>query len=683
MTSFPDRLPHTWDAFLSRFGGPTEVQRVALEPLLAGKNCLLSCATAGGKTEAAFAPLVERLKRRGKSSGLAVIAVVPTRALAADLNRRLAGPLERSALRLAVKTADSPDSFSKTRPDILVTTPESLDSLLANRPRALVGLRAVVLDEIHALDNTPRGDQLRILLNRLRRLKRYAFEKGDAPDSTLQFCALSATVTAPATLAGRYFSDPVIVSVPGNRPIDAEFVSFEGESSLRALFAEAGRAGQKKMLVFCRTRAETEKWAAKFSEGTPFGEKVFVHHGSLAAAERRRVESEFLLSTAAVCFATSTLELGIDIGDVDSVVLIGPPDSLASFLQRIGRGNRRTNRTDVVCFSGSDFEEAVFSVYVRTASAGRVSIGPDSSSEYWFRPSVVVQQLCSYLKQSPIREIAIDTAHELFIETDGRPLIPRSEFEEIVDGLIRRDIVQSGTGKSLFPAEGWQKLDDERRLYSNLEGALENPVEVRDGVTGRKLGEVSFRVNPGEVFNFAGKRVVATEATARRITVKPAPSGAPNPMSFGGRGTRLSRDLVAAVAEELGLPVRRPDSLLADRRVEADENGMEVEKTILYHHSGESDGLVLGEILAESAGVELVGVTDFECVFGGNLSEGEIRVARPHVERILTRLRVRLSRRYDFGSFQTFLPDSVKLRALFTGFGVGRFVAAFDGKKIR
>lgn len=685
MSSFKDRLPHAWDAFLSRFGRPTAIQQSALEPLLAGKNCLLNSATAGGKTEAAFAPLVERLKRSGSPSGLSILVIAPTRALTADLQRRLAGPLERAALRLAVKTGDTPDPFAKFIPEILITTPESFDSLLANRPRSLVGVTTVVLDEIHALDNTPRGDHLRILLNRLRRLKRYAFEKGDAASPTIQYCAMSATVDAPETLARRYFPDPTIVSVPGNRSLTAEFELFDGELSLRALFSVARLTERRKFLIFCRTRAESERWATTFAEGTPFGGKVFVHHGSLAAHERRRVEAEFLNASAAVCFATNTLELGIDIGDVDCVALIGPPDSLASFLQRIGRGNRRTDRTEVVCFSSSDFEEAVFLVYVRAAVEGRVSVGTDAGSapEYWFRPSIVVQQLFSYVKQTPKCEVPVEVGYELFVETDGRPLLPRPEYEDIVDGLVQRDFFQIGPGKTLRPAEAWHRLHEERRLHSNIEGKLDNPIEVRDGMTGRKLGDISYRVKVGDTFTLAGKRVVATETSGRRVTVKPAPPGGGGTVFSGSRGTRLSPAVVAAVVVELGLPACDSNALNALHLAEPDEDGGETEKTILYHHSGEADGLVLGALLAEATGLELVAVTDFECIFAGTLPETELRITPAQVERTVTRLQARLNRRYEFGSFHSFLPNTIRTRALFNGFGVERFVRTFLGKPVR
>ena len=218
-----DKLPHTWSAFVGRFGRFTQIQALAVEPLLAGENCILVSSTASGKTEAALMPLIERLKQTAKlkaQNSLHMVYIVPTRALTRDLARRLNQPLEQLAIAMQIKTGDEPALKSNRPPQLLLTTPESLDSLLANRPRMLKDVSAVVLDEIHLLDNTARGDQLRVLLNRLRRLRRFAFSRGDSANDEVQFCALSATVQDPLAVAARYFSAPVVIQTTGQRGFD-------------------------------------------------------------------------------------------------------------------------------------------------------------------------------------------------------------------------------------------------------------------------------------------------------------------------------------------------------------------------------------------------------------------------------------------------------------------------------
>jgi ATP-dependent Lhr-like helicase len=239
-----ESLPHTFDAFLARFGQLTEIQELALESLLSGKNCVLAAATASGKTEAALAPILERYQKQRfkfnqskQPSTIKFLYLVPTRALARDIARRIEEPLAKLAIGLAVKTGDEPSLKSDKPPEFLITTPESLDSMLANRPKMLRDVRAVILDELHLYDNTPRGDQLRILLNRLRKLRQYAFTKGDSETAEIQFCALSATIHNPLMVAEQYFANPILIQIKGQRIIDAELDEMEGAGSLQQLFA--------------------------------------------------------------------------------------------------------------------------------------------------------------------------------------------------------------------------------------------------------------------------------------------------------------------------------------------------------------------------------------------------------------------------------------------------------------
>jgi ATP-dependent Lhr-like helicase len=276
--------------------------------------------------------------------------MTPTRALANDLAARLARPLEALGLRLAVKTGDS--SFRPSRPpDLLITTPESADSLLASHARLFAHLRGIVLDELHLFDGTPRGDQLRVILSRIRRIRTYAAQRGDADENTIQYAALSATLAAPETMAARYFTGAHAIQLPGTRPLDAELIALhaQGAAQLAHYLAGFRRRGWRKALVFCNSRAEVEAYAAATRENSPFGSAVYVHYSNIEPGRRRAIERQFAAAEAAICFSSSTLELGIDIGDIDSVILIGPPGSPAAFVQRIGRGNRRAGTQRVAC----------------------------------------------------------------------------------------------------------------------------------------------------------------------------------------------------------------------------------------------------------------------------------------------------------------------------------------------
>ena len=564
-----NRLPHTFDALLARFGRFTEIQQRALDPLLAGRNCVLVAATASGKTEAALAPLLERDKqgrpRNGRTKTLRFLYLVPTRALARDMARRLAQPFDKLALRYAVKTSDEAPLKAHRPPEFLITTPESLDSLLANRPRFLREVCGVVLDELHLYDRTPRGDQLRILLNRLRRLRRFAHEQGDAPDGDVQFCALSATIPDPQRVAARYFVDPVLISVNGQRPIDAEFVPFDDETALGQFLHEAARRGNRKVLAFCGKRAECEERAYALRGHTPFGDAVWAHHASLSGSVRRNLEQKFTETGAALCFATSTLELGIDVGDVDLVLLLGPPENYGSFLQRIGRGNRRTARTAVACFYRTPTEAALYEVFLRAARGQTVAdqqLAEDllrSDNGLEFCPSVVVQQLASYIKQT--RDGTLDPAHAygLFATPDGRPLLERAQYDEIIEHLLATDFFAAGHGRALRPGAKWQELYEQRAIYSNLTGNWGDSIAVVDDQTGRRVGLLENALPVGETFLLGGQPRRVTHLQGRKLAARALSDAPLDPRAprYRQRWTRLT----PALASELKIPCAAHNAL--------------------------------------------------------------------------------------------------------------------------
>ncbi|MBZ0278462.1 MAG: DEAD/DEAH box helicase, partial [Anaerolineae bacterium] len=164
-------MQRTWGAFFGRYGNFTAIQTAAIPLILDGKNVVLCSETASGKTDAVLAPLIECHLPPVRPPGLKILYLLPTRALINDLFARLAVPLDTLRVSHAVKTRDL-DTFDPRHPaDVLLTTPESLDSLLASEAKALVNVRAVIIDELHIFDGTVRGDQLRVVLNRLRQVR--------------------------------------------------------------------------------------------------------------------------------------------------------------------------------------------------------------------------------------------------------------------------------------------------------------------------------------------------------------------------------------------------------------------------------------------------------------------------------------------------------------------------------
>ncbi|MFC7246961.1 DEAD/DEAH box helicase [Catellatospora aurea] len=330
------------------------LQKAAIEPLTDGGDALLLAPTAGGKTEAAIFPLLSRMTGQ-RWQGTSVLYLCPLKALLNNLEPRLeryAGWLGR---RAAVWHGDVRGSARRNvlteRPDILLTTPESLESMLVSvnvdHRTFFAGLQAVVVDEVHAFAGDDRGWHLLAVLERLTNLV----------GRPLQRVGLSATVGNPGQLlewlqgsnAGRRSAAvvapdlaaasalPATASPP---PGDIE-LDYVGTLANAATVIASLHAGQKR-LVFCESRQTVEELGQLLRER---GLTTFLSHASLSADERRRSEQAFADARDCVIVSTSTLELGIDVGDLDRVIQINTPSTVASFLQRLGRTGRRPGST--------------------------------------------------------------------------------------------------------------------------------------------------------------------------------------------------------------------------------------------------------------------------------------------------------------------------------------------------
>lgn len=317
------------------------LQEAAVEPLLSGADALLLAPTAGGKTEAAVFPLLSAMAADGWS-GLSVLYVCPLRALLNNLEPRLASYAGWLGRRAALWHGDVGDSrrraLLREPPDLLLTTPESLEAMLigtrVESGTFFADLRAVVIDEVHAFAGDDRGWHLLAVLERLTRLA----------GRPLQRIGLSATVGNPLELSrwlqGSNAADrPAAVVSPAaetSRPVEVG-LDHVGSLTNAATVISVLHRGEKR-LVFCDSRRRVEELAVELRQS---GVRVFLSHSSLSADERRQAESAFAESRDCVIVATSTLELGIDVGDLDRVIQIDAPATVSSFLQRLGRTGRR------------------------------------------------------------------------------------------------------------------------------------------------------------------------------------------------------------------------------------------------------------------------------------------------------------------------------------------------------
>jgi ATP-dependent Lhr-like helicase len=561
------RLPRTWPAFFERYGNFTPAQLAAIPALLDGHNVLLCAPTAGGKTEAAVAPLVEcHCSPSRPAPGPRILYLTPTRALASDLAGRLAHPLESLGLTLGIKTHDG-STFRPTRPpDLLITTPESADSTLAARAQMFAGLRAIVLDELHLLDGTPRGDQLRAVLSRIRRVRAYAFERGDAPDAHIQYAALSATIEA--AIADRYFENPVVLQIPGSRAIAAEMLSLapDGAAALIDHLATFRARGWRKALVFCNSRAEVEAYATAVRARSPFDDAVYVHYSNIESRRRHEIERSFAEAGVAICFASSTLELGIDIGDIDVVILMGPPGSRDSLLQRIGRGNRRGGRMRVICFYRTPLERLFFAALLDDHRPPTVDHGDlygrpcvVALVQAHFRPAVAVQQIFSLLKQSRTAAVRLAELANLF---DG--MLTADDLQAILGELQLRGYLKVGRPGEWRPGERLNELFDQQSgarpgpsVYSNIQSADVRQIEIRDQHTRQTIARVDALWLSREALTLEGRPVNVEWCDGEALWVaayRDDDMGRRDPAFFRSARQLLSYDLARLLPIQLGLP---------------------------------------------------------------------------------------------------------------------------------
>jgi ATP-dependent Lhr-like helicase len=319
------------------------LQRAAIAPVLSDKDVLLLAPTAGGKTEAATFPVLSRMAAEGWT-GLSALYLCPLKALLNNLLPRLETYGGWTGRRVALWHGDTPASRRKSilsdPPDLLLTTPESLESMLVSvnvdHRRLFADLRVVIVDEVHAFGGDDRGWHLLAVLERLSRI-------GGRP---LQRVGLSATVGNPEVLlrwlqgsaAGKRQAAVVAPEARSSAPVDADIqLDYVGSIPNAAKVIASLHRGEKR-LVFCDSKRYVELLGAELRER---GVTTHLVHASLSLDERRRAEQAFAEGRDCVIVSTSALELGVDVGDLDRVIQVNAPFTVAGFLQRLGRSGRR------------------------------------------------------------------------------------------------------------------------------------------------------------------------------------------------------------------------------------------------------------------------------------------------------------------------------------------------------
>jgi ATP-dependent Lhr-like helicase len=501
---FRRALKRCYLPFFASYGTPNSIQLAALKPLLTGGNVLIVAPTATGKTEAAIAPLVERWMDP-RDDQLAILYLAPTKALCKEMGERLGAAVGVFKKRVGVRTGDRRTATARP-PMILITTVESFDSMMARNRDLLAQVRAVLIDEIHMIHGNARGDQLMVLLRRLE----------DLTGRSLQKVGLSATLSDPEVALERYLGTGQIIVGEGRRAIRLKCVR-----DLEDLVSSLRQEGLRRILCFAKTRQGVEKAAAEIKKLVG-ADRTLVHHAGLTARERHRVEEAMRTLSSWFCVATSTLEVGIDVGAIEAIGLIDVPLSPSAFQQRVGRGGRRDAVIRVFGVAPTDERRHQLEHLAAMADEGKIE---DLKIETG--PGVVVQQCFSMLFARPSGVVE----DEILDKFEG--IAPRVHLRTILDHLVQEGYVIRARSK-LMATSKVMDLGVRGTVHANLPDARE--VQIVDASTGRNIGSGKVSLRPGTQFSLGGKSWMVVNYDRGRLQVAPAGRTAEGAQGGGSRG---------------------------------------------------------------------------------------------------------------------------------------------------
>src|SRR6476646_10869444 len=569
--------------FERTFDGPTPAQEKGWPVIASGANTLIQAPTGSGKTLAAFLYAIDRLTP-APGAGLRVLYVSPLKALNYDVERNLRGPLAglQSELSVAVRTGDTPQkeraAMLRSAPDILITTPESLFLMLTSQARELLRtIDTVILDEVHAVAGTKRGAHLAISLERLERIVPGSFQR----------IGLSAT-QRPLEEIGRFVS--------GGRPIELVDAGTRKELDLQVvvpvedlrelgttaaisppLLAEgddppqSGEQGiasiwpsmypellqlveqHRSTIVFVNNRRLAERLALRLNE-LAGRELARAHHGSLAREQRILVEEDLKAGRIPCLVATSSLELGIDMGAVDLVIQVESPKSVARGLQRIGRAGHELGAVS----KGRIFPKFRADLLECAVVAQRMRDGAIEETQIPRSPlDVLAQQIVAICADE---EIEVADLHRLVRGACPFAELSRPQLENVRDMLAGR--YPSDEFAELRPRIVWDRTagvirgrEGARRLAVTNAGTIPDRglfgVHLVNG--GGRVGELDeemvYEARAGQVIMLGASSWRIEEITRDRVLVSPAP-GVPGAVPFWkGEGVGRPFELGKAIGE--------------------------------------------------------------------------------------------------------------------------------------
>jgi ATP-dependent Lhr-like helicase len=572
----PQQLPPQIAAwFASRGWAPRAHQLAMVEKAAAGRHALLIAPTGGGKTLAGFLPSLIDLATRPPAHaprGVHTLYISPLKALAVDVERNLLAPIAEMGLKVTAESRTGDTGLARRQrqrvkpPDILLTTPEQLALFCAWEGARLYfeDLSCVIIDEVHAVWPSKRGDLLALGLARLSQFAPRCRRVG-----------LSATVDDPE-LIRRWLSpgEPALVDVvsgAGGAPAVVDVLLSEGQvpwvgHTARHAMAEVYEAiaGARCALVFVNTRFQAEFAFQELWRLNEDNLPIALHHGSLAATQRRKVEAAMARGSLRAVVCTSTLDLGVDWGDVDLVIQLASPKGASRMVQRIGRANHRLDEPSRALFVPANRFEMLECQAAREAIAENAF---DSEPPREGALDVLAQHIMGLACSEPFDLVA------LYDEVRGAgPYadLTWEDFEQVVDfvatgGYALRAYDRFArivkTREGLFTARNAETILRHRLNVGAIVSPAMLSVRVASGrraSPGRKIGEVEEGyldiLGPGDTFIFAGQVWRLVGITGTDVLVTPAPGEEAKMPSWGGSKFALSTFLAAKVRAMMSDP---------------------------------------------------------------------------------------------------------------------------------
>lgn len=571
MSVFARFSPRLQEAIVARLGWSSlrPVQEQAGVVLLEGMNTVVLAPTAGGKTEAAMFPTLSNLLGDLVDS-VGALYVAPIRALLNNQAERLGQYTEMVGLRRFVWHGDTPAyerrKFLKEPTELLMTTPESLEVMLISKrvdaAALFAELRVVIIDEVHAMAGTDRGAHLMSVIERLVSLSR----------NDVQRVGLSATVGNPDTildwLQGTSKREAAVVDPP-RIPSRRQLLIVHCDD-LQGLARGAARLAKgTKSLFFCQTRSATEAVAERMRRA---GTEVFVHHSAVSREERQLAEERFHHGSDACIVCTSTLELGIDVGDLDRVLQAEAPATVSSFLQRMGRTGRREGQIANTTFFCETTDGILLAIaLIELAKEGWVE-NIDVNPRCW---AVLIHQLLAMSLADD--GVTPDEAWQQLRRVPDFRGIEAAEYERLVSWMLEDSSLLLASGRIVIGPKAERRFG--RRNFMELYAVFSSPqsytVQLSDGHALGTLTQdfVDRLVDDVSCFLLAGRPwvVVRVQHEDRRVVVESAPRG--REPTWGGflpqfLGLEVCQGIRKALVSDEEYPYLDPQAarLVAERR---------------------------------------------------------------------------------------------------------------------